>query len=174
MTMPRRPAVLALPCLLGLLLVSCTARPRNATPGESAAPETPAASTLGSQPQTEIAWTPYDQAFDRARRDHKPVVVVFTATWCGHCRTYQGVLSSPEVIALSQELVMVRVDIDQRPDVNARYQDDGGYVPRTLFFRADGSPIPELRAANRTRYVHFLDTENPTELLSLMRRALAS
>lgn len=122
---------------------------------------------------SEIRWTPYDEAFALARREDKPVVVVFTAAWCGHCRTYQGVLEHPEVIALSRQAVMVRVDIDERPDVNARHLDDGGYVPRTHFFRPDGSPIAELRAANRTRYVHFLDTQSPAELLSLMRRAIA-
>lgn len=163
--------------LLGGVLASCSARPRDGAPPATAAEPSGTASqrsALAATVPPEIRWTPYDEAFARAQREHKPVVLVFTAVWCGHCRTYQGVLTNPEVVTLSERLVMVRVDIDQRPDVNARYMNDGGYVPRTMFFRADGTPRPELRAANRTQYVHFLDTTNPAELLGLMRQALSS
>lgn len=171
MTQPQRMAAMASALLLAL--AACTARPHDGTTSEHVEPGARPTPTAAPTRPTAIEWTPYDQAFERARNQNKPVVLVFTAAWCGQCRTYQSVLSHPEVVALSQELVMVRVDIDQRPDVNARYQDDGGYVPRTLFFRADGTPLHELRAAHRSRYVHFLDTGNPDELLSLMRRALA-
>lgn len=175
MTAKRRALVMFLG-LLGGALAACSARPHDgAPPSVATEPEStaPAASSIGAAVPSEIRWTPYDEAFARAQREHKPVVIVFTAVWCSHCRTYQGVLTNPEVVALSEQLVMVRVDIDQRPDVNARYMNDGGYVPRTMFFRADGTPRPELRAANRTQYVHFLDTTHPSELLGLMRQALA-
>src|SRR5512145_821414 len=78
-----------------------------------------------------IAWTTYEDAVARAGTEQKPVVLVFTATWCSQCRAYQQVLDDPEVIAMSRRFLMVRIDIDERRDLNASYDVDGRYVPRT-------------------------------------------
>lgn len=129
----------------------------------------------GATDATTIIWVPYDDAFSQAAREHKPVLVVFSAPWCGHCRTYsEHVLSDGSVIAASRRFVMVRVNIDERRDLNARHNVDGGYVPRTMFFTADGAHRPELRAVSRAEYSYFLDTTSPAQLLSLMGQALGS
>jgi thiol:disulfide interchange protein len=146
---------------------AATARASNST-------EPQGESQVRSRAPTEIRWVPYDQAFAVAGREHKPVVLMFTAGWCGHCRTYRDqVLTNAQVIEMSSRFVMVRVDIDERRDLNQRYGIDGGYVPRTMFFTPEGTHRPELRA-ERPSYVYFLNTGNPVELLGLMQRAIGS
>lgn len=160
---------------IALALSSCAPRRREPLAGSTSAEDRGPDREPNAQaePGSTIAWVPYEGAFARAASENKPVVIVMTAGWCEHCRTYQGVLADPEVVALSRRFVMVRVDIDAEPAVNRRHAPDGTYVPRTLFFAPDGTPRPELHATHRERFVHFLNTTDPSELLGLMRRASA-
>lgn len=139
-------------------------------PARSRAPA-PEAEVAPVRASDEIAWESPEAGFARAAREGRPVVVVLTATWCGHCRTYAAnVLSDPRVIEASSDFVMVRIDVDQRPDLARRFALDGGYVPRTLFLTPEGQPRTELHAP-RARYLYFLATTDPAELLGLMARA---
>jgi len=121
---------------------------------------------------TEIAWETFEAGSARARRENKPVVLVFTATWCTQCDAYKSVLANPRVIAMSQRFVMIRVDITEQPGINDRYAVDGTYVPRTMFFAPDGRHRAELRSPARSRFSYFLNPHDPSELLGLMQRAL--
>lgn len=123
---------------------------------------------------TEIAWEDFETGLSRAQREQKPFVLVFTATWCSQCAIYRTVLANPQVVAASQDLVMIRVDITEHPDLNQRYAYDGGYVPRTMFFGPDGTHRAELKANARDSFKYFLNPRDPNELLGLMRRALSS
>jgi thiol:disulfide interchange protein DsbD len=71
-----------------------------------------AARRLTSQP---FEWTPYtDQAFAEARASGKPVLIDFTASWCGNCHYIEGfVLHDPKVTAAVRELgvVMIKADV---------------------------------------------------------------
>lgn len=145
-------------------LASCSTSERSPSPPELD-------DTEGRVP-AEIAWETFEAGIEHARRDHKPVVVVFTATWCTQCQTYRSVLANPNVIALSRRFVMIRVDITDQPGINQRYAFDGTYVPRTMFFSADGAHRAELRSPSRDRFAYFLNPRDPSELLTLMTRAL--
>ena len=87
----------------------------------------------------EIRWRPWGApAFAEAQRVGKPVLLSLSAVWCHWCHVMDETsYSDPEVIRLiNDEFVPVRVDNDQRPDVNARYN-MGGW-PTTAFLTPEG------------------------------------
>ncbi len=76
----------------------------------------------------EIAWRPWGkEAFREAAREDKPILLAISAVWCHWCHVMDETSYSDEqVISLINErYVPVRVDNDQRPDVNARYNMGG-------------------------------------------------
>ncbi|MBI3521513.1 MAG: thioredoxin domain-containing protein [Chloroflexi bacterium] len=90
----------------------------------------------------EIAWRPWgDEAFAGARGASKPVLLGISAVWCHWCHVMDETsYSDPEVIRLINErYVAIRVDNDERPDVNRRYN-MGGW-PSTVFLTPDGEII---------------------------------
>ena len=90
----------------------------------------------------EIHWQEWSAAaFDRARLEDKPVLLSISAVWCHWCHVMdETALSDPEVIRLANDsYVPVRVDSDQRPDVNARYN-MGGW-PTVALLTPEGDVI---------------------------------
>ena len=90
----------------------------------------------------EIAWRPWgERAFQEAQVTDKPVLLAISAVWCHWCHVMDETsYSDPEVIKLvNDRYVAVRVDNDQRPDVNRRYN-MGGW-PTTAFLTPDGEVI---------------------------------
>jgi uncharacterized protein YyaL (SSP411 family) len=87
----------------------------------------------------EIAWRPWgDAAFSEARAADKPVLLAISAVWCHWCHVMDETsYSDPAVIAgINERYVPIRVDNDERPDVNRRYN-MGGW-PTTAFLTPDG------------------------------------
>jgi len=72
-----------------------------------------------------VHWQPWGEAaFARALREDRPLLVDIGAVWCHWCHVMdRESYDNPEVAALINELfVPVKVDRDERPDVDARYQ----------------------------------------------------
>ncbi|MDP2313318.1 MAG: DUF255 domain-containing protein [Pseudomonadota bacterium] len=89
-----------------------------------------------------IAWEPWGEAaFARARAEGKPVLLHIGATWCHWCHVMdEGSYPHPVVVRLVQErFVAVRVDTDQRPEVNERYN-MGGW-PTVAVLDAEGEVL---------------------------------
>src|SRR6476646_2963296 len=89
-----------------------------------------------------IDWLPWGaEAFARAAREGKPVLLSITAAWCQACHEMdRTTYADPAVAALVRDrFVAVRVDTDRRPDINERYH-LGGW-PTTAFLTAEGAVI---------------------------------
>src|SRR3954466_6690988 len=89
-----------------------------------------------------IDWLPWAaDAFARAAREGKPVLLSITAAWCGACHEMdRTTYADPAVAALVRDrFIPVRVDTDRRPDINERYN-LGGW-PTTAFLTADGDVL---------------------------------
>jgi uncharacterized protein YyaL (SSP411 family) len=87
----------------------------------------------------EIAWRTWgDAAFREAKASDKPVLLAISAVWCHWCHVMDETsYSDPVVIAaVNERYVPIRVDNDERPDVNRRYN-MGGW-PTTAFLTPDG------------------------------------
>jgi len=88
----------------------------------------------------EIGWLPWEQqAFERAQRENKPILLSISAVWCHWCHVMDETSYSDEgvITTIKERYVPVRVDNDVRPDVNARYN-QGGW-PTTAFLTPDGA-----------------------------------
>ncbi|HEY9369892.1 thioredoxin [Streptomyces sp.] len=77
----------------------------------------------------------------------RPVLVKFTAQWCGPCRQLTPVLG-----AIAQEeadrLKIVELDVDGNPDVTIRY---GVMATPTLMVFRSGEPVKSLVGARPKR-----------------------
>jgi uncharacterized protein YyaL (SSP411 family) len=90
-----------------------------------------------------------DEAFQKAHAEGKPVLLDIGAVWCHWCHVIdRESYENPEIAALINDLyIPVKVDRDERPDVDARYQSavsaisgQGGW-PLTAFLTPDGKPF---------------------------------
>jgi len=89
-----------------------------------------------------IHWSDWsDDAFERAKRESKPVLLDISAVWCHWChRLDQDTYSVPDIAEyVEANFVPIRVDTDKRPDINRRYN-LGGW-PTTAFLTPEGRLI---------------------------------
>ncbi len=87
----------------------------------------------------EIRWREWgEEAFREAREGGKPVLLSLSAVWCHWCHVMDETSYSDEGVIgfINEHFVPIRVDNDQRPDVNARYN-MGGW-PTTAFLTPEG------------------------------------
>jgi len=111
--------------------------------------ESAASSYLRSARHQPVQWHPWGEtAFTRARSEDKPILLDIGAVWCHWCHVMdRESYEDPEIARLiNQYFVAVKVDRDERPDVDARYQSavsaisgQGGW-PLTGFLTPDGRP----------------------------------
>jgi len=108
-----------------------------------------ASSYLRSARHQPVQWHPWGEAaFARAQAEDKPILLDIGAVWCHWCHVMdRESYENPEIAALINEhFVAVKVDRDERPDVDARYQaavsaisGQGGW-PLTAILTPDGRP----------------------------------
>ncbi len=87
----------------------------------------------------EIRWQQWSEdAFAEAQRDDKPVLLGISAVWCHWCHVMDETTYSEQynIALINERFVAIRVDNDQRPDINARY--NAGGWPTTAFLTPAG------------------------------------
>jgi uncharacterized protein YyaL (SSP411 family) len=84
-----------------------------------------ASAYLKSAAHQPVQWLPWGEAaFAQARRERKPILLDIGAVWCHWCHVMDGEsYEDPAVAAiLNRDFVCIKVDRDERPDVDTRYQ----------------------------------------------------
>jgi len=135
----------------------------NADGKESGIPTRPALVDQGHRPGNQLAgaaspylreaaqqpvhWRPWSQsAFKEAQQQDKPILLDIGAVWCHWCHVMDVESYENEDIAriINQHFVAIKVDMDERPDIDRRYQEavraltgQGGW-PLTAFLTPDG------------------------------------
>jgi len=109
-----------------------------------------ASAYLRSAMHQPVKWHEWgEEAFERARAEDKPVLLDIGAVWCHWCHVMdRESYENPDTAKLINEhFVAVKVDRDERPDVDSRYQaavsavsGQGGW-PLTAFLTPDGKPF---------------------------------
>src|SRR5512142_91610 len=109
-----------------------------------------ASAYLRSAMHQPIRWHEWsEEAFALAKQENKPVLLDIGAVWCHWCHVMdRESYDNPEVAQIVNErFIAVKVDRDERPDVDSRYQaavqaisGQGGW-PLTAFLTPDGKPF---------------------------------
>lgn len=109
-----------------------------------------ASAYLRSAMHQPIQWHEWgEDAFAAAQRENKPVLLDIGAVWCHWCHVMdRESYESPEVAQIVNErFIAVKVDRDERPDIDSRYQiavqalsGQGGW-PLTAFLTPEGKPF---------------------------------
>ncbi|MFZ0805249.1 MAG: thioredoxin domain-containing protein, partial [Candidatus Sulfotelmatobacter sp.] len=97
-----------------------------------------------------IRWHEWgEEAFAAAQSEGKPMLLDIGAVWCHWCHVMdRESYDDPEIAAIVNEhFIAVKVDRDERPDIDSRYQvavqavsGQGGW-PLTAFLTPDGKPF---------------------------------
>ncbi|MFE9598858.1 thioredoxin domain-containing protein [Streptomyces hokutonensis] len=97
-----------------------------------------------------VDWWPWsEEAFDEARRANKPVLLSVgysSCHWC-HVMAHESFEDHPTADYLNEHFVSIKVDREERPDVDAVYMEavqaatgQGGW-PMTVFLTPDAEPF---------------------------------
>lgn len=118
-------------------------------------------------PGASIAWMDdYDAARELARREGKPLLVDFGASWCGACEELdRHTFSDPRVIAEGMRFVPVRVDLSPGQDVERGRQLLASYDQR-------GLPLVVMHHSNgeeAARVTSFVEAERMLQLMRAVR-----
>jgi len=105
---------------------------------------------LRSASHQPIDWHEWnDAAFARAKAEDKPILLDIGAVWCHWCHVIdRESYENPEIAKIiNDNFVAIKVDRDERPDVDSRYQSaisliskQGGW-PLTGFLLSNGKPF---------------------------------
>lgn len=97
-----------------------------------------------------VGWYEFGpEAFAEAARQRKPILLDIGAAWCHWCHVIdRESYENPQIATIINErFIPIKVDRDERPDVDARYQaavqaltGHGGW-PLTVFLNPDGEPF---------------------------------
>ncbi len=97
-----------------------------------------------------IQWHEWgEEAFAAAQRENKPILLDIGAVWCHWCHVMdrESYENADLSTIINREFIAVKVDRDERPDVDSRYQlavsaisGTGGW-PLTVFLTPDGRPF---------------------------------
>src|SRR5882724_605922 len=88
------------------------------------------------------------EAFEKATQQNKPILLDIGAVWCHWCHVMdRESYDDPEIaVLINQHFIAIKVDRDERPDVDSRYQTavqaisgQGGW-PLTAFLTPEGKP----------------------------------
>ncbi len=109
-----------------------------------------ASSYLRSAMHQPIAWQEWgEQAFAKAQAEDKPILLDIGAVWCHWCHVMDRESYEDPALAefINREYIAIKVDRDERPDVDTRYQaavqaisGQGGW-PLTAFLTPQGHPF---------------------------------
>jgi len=97
-----------------------------------------------------IDWHPWsEEAFEKARREDKPVFLSTGAVWCHWCHVMAKESFEDDDIAglMNEHFINIKLDRDERPDIDRRYQQavaamgSGSGWPLSVFLTPEKEPF---------------------------------
>ncbi len=88
-----------------------------------------------------VTWTmDYEAGLARAKSTGRPVMLFFTADWCGYCTLIRKeVFAREDVGRAADKLVNIWLDVDKERDLARDYRIRG--VPSLIFLSPQGEPL---------------------------------
>jgi len=95
----------------------------------------------------------FAEALAEAKAAKRPVVVDFTATWCGPCQRVAPIYAD---MSEEYDAMFLKVDVDKNSAVSGAHQVTA--MPTFAFYGADGEPYDEkIRGANVQKIIETLE-----------------
>ncbi len=107
----------------------------------------------------------YVAALARARKENKPIVIEFSATWCAPCKKMER-LTFPDakVAPLLKQCIFLKIDTDKHAKLAKSFKVAG--LPDIWFLRPDGTP--------QQRMTDFQDAASFAETLKAFLQSVPS
>lgn len=122
--------------------------------GEAPRLDSAASPYLRNSAKSQVNWYQWSpQAFALAQKLDRPVLINIGANWCHWCRSMDTETYEDKEVAgmVNESFVAIKVDRDERPDIDNRYQvahflvnQRGGGWPLTVFALPDGRMFESL------------------------------
>jgi thiol-disulfide isomerase/thioredoxin len=95
--------------------------------------------------QTDSADVLFAHAQAEARQQHKNVLLVFSASWCGPCKLYERFLRDPQMESITEKAFVVqRIDVGEFANDSKHADTPGGVKLRTALGAAGEPGFPFL------------------------------
>lgn len=120
---------------------------------------------------SQIRWNDYSSGLAQAKRSGRPALVLFYADWCPTCHSYQKLFSNPQIVRLSQQVVMIRVNAPQEPGLSSQFADDGAYLPRTYAIDPNGERVEVV--SGHPQFKHYYEATDVEGFIRLLNSVIA-
>ena len=98
---------------------------------------------IAAPPETADAL--FAQAKTEAVTQHKNILLVFSASWCGPCKLYERFLEDPQMKSITERAFVVeRIDVGEMPNDTKHADTPGGVALRTALGAAGEPGFPFL------------------------------
>lgn len=166
---------------LALFVPACEGKPTTGRAGTAASASDASAAAASATPAPrkatapdhgygdQIAWRGLEEGFKEAAALGRPMMLVVHAGWCPRCKELKQRFFDPAIVETSDQLIMVNLDQDETPEA-LRHGPDGQYIPRILFFDAQGHLDADLSNPGRSKYKYFYTPKD--DLGAIMQQAL--
>ena len=120
---------------------------------------------------SKLQWYTWSAGLALAKKTKRPLCVVVYTDWCPKCKKLGPLFQDSEVEKLAQQVVMVRQNQDERPEWLTRIAQFGSYVPRFLFFNAQGDVLSDIKGPV-DRYPYFYTPGHSAAFQHSLKRAI--
>ncbi len=112
---------------------------------------------ISPKPESKVRWTDDITTANKQRRETgRPLIVYFTADYCGYCRKMERETWSDPGVArrIKNEFVALKLNAEQNEDLVARLGIEG--LPATIIFNSEGQRVQTISGYSRPAAVNEL------------------